>query len=209
MPIRFRCTYCNRLLGIATRKAGTQTTCPHCGYAITVPMPQDEANDSRTERINLDDVEEMLGRGATEVAVEPAAAPAVAAAPPAPPVSPPPPVEKRPEPPKVAPPVPAADQMPAAKPRPAPPPIPKANKPIDPNNPPLFEGDVDEILGTTAAPEESERARKPATSGMDAMSLDDGPRHIVISAQKATLLMVVVVVLLAVAFAAGYFIAPK
>ena len=206
MPIRFRCTYCNRLLGIATRKAGTQTTCPHCGYALTVPMPADD--DSRTERINLDDVEELLGRGATEVAVEPAAAPGVAATAAPPAHSAKPPVEKRPEPPKSAPKAapPVAVSAPAAKPRPLPPPLPK---PTDPDNPPLFEGDVDEILGVTAAPEEPTRAKPHATSGLDAMSLDDGPRHIVISAQKATLLMVAVVVLLALAFAAGYFLAPK
>ena len=37
MPIRFRCSRCNRLLGIARRKAGTETTCPHCGATIMVP----------------------------------------------------------------------------------------------------------------------------------------------------------------------------
>ncbi len=30
MPIRFRCPHCNRLLGIATRKAGTDIPCPQC-----------------------------------------------------------------------------------------------------------------------------------------------------------------------------------
>ena len=73
----------------------------------------------------------------------------------------------------------------------------------------LFEGDVDEILGATAAPDGPDRTKPPTTSGMDALSLDDAPRHIVISAQKATLLMAVVVVLLALAFAAGYFLSPK
>src|SRR5262245_37585654 len=91
MPIRFRCSYCNRLLGIATRKAGTETTCPHCGYTITVPVPQEA--EVRTERINLDDVEEMLGNGTTE-AVQPSA---VAAAPAAAPPSPPPVEKPRPE----------------------------------------------------------------------------------------------------------------
>src|SRR5689334_2332815 len=41
MPIRFRCPHCSRLLGIARRKAGTETTCPRCGEVITGP-PQDE-----------------------------------------------------------------------------------------------------------------------------------------------------------------------
>src|SRR5207248_3110386 len=37
MPIRFRCPRCSRLLGIARRKAGSQTACPQCGETITVP----------------------------------------------------------------------------------------------------------------------------------------------------------------------------
>jgi ribosomal protein S27E len=39
MPIQFRCAYCNQLLGIARRKAGTSVTCPTCGKPITVPTP--------------------------------------------------------------------------------------------------------------------------------------------------------------------------
>jgi phage FluMu protein Com len=191
MPIRFRCSYCNRLLGIATRKAGMETTCPHCGYAITVPVPQDD--DGRTERINLDDVEAMLGQGATEV-VQPGAV----AAPPAPPPAEAPkpaPVYPKPAPP---PPVPKARTAPA--------PVPK---PVNPDDPPLFERDMDEILGKTAAPAEEEREKPRAVSGMDAMSLGEPARQIVISAQNATFLMIFVVVLLAIAFAAGYFLAPK
>ena len=69
MPIRFRCTYCNRRLGIATRKAGTDTTCPHCGYTITVP-DETEA-DNKTTRVNLDDVAELLENVATERIPEP------------------------------------------------------------------------------------------------------------------------------------------
>ena len=41
MPLRFRCGYCNRLLGIARRKAGSNTTCPHCGATIAVPTPEE------------------------------------------------------------------------------------------------------------------------------------------------------------------------
>ena len=33
MPIRFRCAYCNQLMGIARRKAGTVIRCPNCGDA--------------------------------------------------------------------------------------------------------------------------------------------------------------------------------
>ena len=31
MPIRFRCAYCNQLMGIAHRKAGSVVRCPTCG----------------------------------------------------------------------------------------------------------------------------------------------------------------------------------
>lgn len=179
MPIRFRCSYCNRLLGIATRKAGTETTCPHCGYTITVPVPQED--DGRTERISAD-VGAALGEGATEVIPPPVTAP---------------PDKPRFDPPK--PPKPRAAVAPSK-----PPPVPH-----DPNDPPLFERDMDEILGKTAAPAEPEREARPKVSGMDALSLDEPVRQIVLSAQKATFLMIAVVVLLLLAFVAGYMVAPK
>ena len=135
MPIRFRCTFCNRLLGIATRKAGTETTCPHCGYAIMVPVPAED--EAKTERVSVDDVDQLLGNHVTERIAEPATQ-----------VLPPP----RAEPPKPAPPK-GAVHKPRAKP-PAPP-VPEAPKaapkpPADPNNPPLFEGDFDDLFGDTA-----------------------------------------------------------
>ena len=37
MPIRFRCAYCNQLMGIASRKAGTVVKCPKCAGEIIVP----------------------------------------------------------------------------------------------------------------------------------------------------------------------------
>jgi hypothetical protein len=37
MPIRFRCPYCNQLLGIARRKAGAQVECPTCHAQVQVP----------------------------------------------------------------------------------------------------------------------------------------------------------------------------
>jgi DNA-directed RNA polymerase subunit RPC12/RpoP len=37
MPIKFRCAYCNQLMGIARRKAGTVVTCPACKGQIIVP----------------------------------------------------------------------------------------------------------------------------------------------------------------------------
>jgi phage FluMu protein Com len=216
MPIRFRCTYCNRLLGIATRKAGTQTRCPHCGYEITVPTPQED--DSKTQRVNLDDVEQMLGQSGTATATESAVS-----ARPAPPISPPPPpppaLKPKPEPldlpgDEVEP---AAVEPPRAEPHaaPKPPPVPKTpTTPVNPANPaerPLFEGDVDEILGVPAKVEEDDRPRRRAASGTDASALNlaETPRQIVLSAGTATLLMVLVVVLIGIAFAAGYFLAPR
>lgn len=42
MPIRFRCAYCNQLLGIARRKAGTVIRCPKCQGNVIVPAPEPE-----------------------------------------------------------------------------------------------------------------------------------------------------------------------
>jgi hypothetical protein len=42
MPIRFRCAYCNQLLGIARRKAGTVVRCPTCAGQVVVPNPEGE-----------------------------------------------------------------------------------------------------------------------------------------------------------------------
>jgi hypothetical protein len=41
MPIKFRCKYCNQLMGIARRKAGTNVNCPTCNGVLSVPY-QDE-----------------------------------------------------------------------------------------------------------------------------------------------------------------------
>jgi DNA-directed RNA polymerase subunit RPC12/RpoP len=40
MPIRFRCAYCNQLMGISLRKAGTVVRCPKCAGEIIVPSPE-------------------------------------------------------------------------------------------------------------------------------------------------------------------------
>jgi DNA-directed RNA polymerase subunit RPC12/RpoP len=42
MPIRFRCVYCDKLLGIGRRKAGAIVNCPHCGEKLIVPTPEPE-----------------------------------------------------------------------------------------------------------------------------------------------------------------------
>jgi hypothetical protein len=43
MPIKFRCAYCNQLMGIARRKAGTVVCCPTCSGQVVVPSPEAEA----------------------------------------------------------------------------------------------------------------------------------------------------------------------
>jgi hypothetical protein len=40
MPIRFRCAYCNQLLGIARRKANQVVRCPTCAGQVVVPQPE-------------------------------------------------------------------------------------------------------------------------------------------------------------------------
>lgn len=40
MPIKFLCDQCNSKLQVATRKAGTQQTCPRCRKQIVIPEPE-------------------------------------------------------------------------------------------------------------------------------------------------------------------------
>jgi hypothetical protein len=44
MPIRFRCAYCNQLMGISRRKAGTVVRCPTCAGQVVVPDPAQAAS---------------------------------------------------------------------------------------------------------------------------------------------------------------------
>jgi hypothetical protein len=46
MPIRFRCVYCNQLLGISRRKAGTIVRCTSCEGQLIVPDPNDPATEA-------------------------------------------------------------------------------------------------------------------------------------------------------------------
>jgi hypothetical protein len=39
MAIRFRCAYCNQLMAIGTRKAGSVVNCTRCHNALVVPNP--------------------------------------------------------------------------------------------------------------------------------------------------------------------------
>ena len=181
MPIRFRCNSCNRLLGIARRKAGSETKCPHCGASITVPLP----NDLDDDRTHLDDIDELINPAAN--APGPVPAPVVAA--------------------------------PAAVARPAPPPMPRTSPkstnaepmPLTDEERPLFERDVDAVLGTTSKPGAADlaKARPVATSGLDSRSFGSDRGQVVLTSQKATALVVVVVVLLALAFGAGFLIASR
>jgi phage FluMu protein Com len=190
MPIRFRCHRCNKLLGIARRKAGAETTCPHCGATTTVPS-DDPTPGGGSEQSNLDDIDELLN---------PFGAP--------PPPSPPPPA--RPTPP---PPAPVARAAPP--PRPAPPPAPEPlalEEDLPEGERPLFERDLDAVLGVVHKPLGREEVNPPPrpTSGMDAMSVEEERGQIVLSSQKATALAIVVVLLIALAFAAGFMMAsPK
>jgi phage FluMu protein Com len=52
MPIRFRCKYCEQLLGIAHRKIGTEVRCPECHKMVLVPAE------------DAPDVEEATRKGA-------------------------------------------------------------------------------------------------------------------------------------------------
>ncbi len=173
MPIRFRCPHCERLLGIARRKSGSQIRCPQCGEGISVPH-EDDGSD-RTLR-GLDDLlgppPEANGTPAPLPAPEPSR-PAVATEP-----------------------FPRSGSRPSApKRRPA-------------GDDPLFEmGSVDALLGIVRHDEALE-LEEPLTvkpvSGMDAMSLDEGSGKIVLTSQKATMLVIAAAVLMLLAFAAGF-----
>ncbi|MBN9523321.1 hypothetical protein J0H58_33215 [bacterium] len=192
MPIRFRCPHCNRLLGIATRKAGTEIACPQCGVSVSVPRPV--GSDAPAAR-ELDEIDALLGHsaGSNGVFVAEVAPPAVPAPPPRPHADP------------VRPPA-------VVAPKPAPP-APAKKKSGDS----LFENDdVDALLGLPSplpppAEDTAPRARpkggpKPVT-GMDVQSLDGGDGTWVMSPQKVSLLVVGVALLLLVAFGGGFLVA--
>jgi hypothetical protein len=39
VPIRFYCPFCERLLGISSRRVGEVVECPSCGGKVGVPSP--------------------------------------------------------------------------------------------------------------------------------------------------------------------------
>ena len=181
MPIRFRCPHCNRLLGIATRKAGTDIPCPQCAGLVTVPRP---AGDGPVPK-ELDEIDELLGltgpEPSTPVAAPPRPQVKVAPPPPKPAPAPPPKKQKKP-----------GDSL-------------FETGDVDqllglPSDLPPPEEDI--------APAARTGGPKPVT-GMDVQSLDGGDGTWVISPRKAALIVVGVALLLLAAFGGGFLIASK
>jgi phage FluMu protein Com len=194
MPIRFRCSQCDRLLGIARRKSGTQIRCPQCGEITTVPS--EDALDAGGADRTLQGLDDLLGpapsnNGSLLAPPESALVTIAASAVP----RPKPVVEYAP----------VVEYFPPQPAAPKPAPKPKRAAPKQEDS--LFEQDVDELLGL-ARPEETinlgEEPKVKPVNGMDAMSLDDGPGTITLSSQKATLIVVAAVILMLIAFVTGF-----
>src|SRR4051812_47852861 len=49
MPIRFRCAYCNQLMGISRRKSGSIVRCPKCSGQVVVPNPDEDAPEDEAD----------------------------------------------------------------------------------------------------------------------------------------------------------------
>lgn len=60
MPIHFRCPDCKKRLGIAKRKAGTITICPHCSEFVTVPMESDGSQAATDGAVDLAEIDDLL-----------------------------------------------------------------------------------------------------------------------------------------------------
>jgi hypothetical protein len=72
MPIRFRCAYCNQLLGISRRKAGTVVRCPTCAGQVIVPAedaatPQSNHGSADPLVFERNDFSELLNTEGAEV----------------------------------------------------------------------------------------------------------------------------------------------
>jgi hypothetical protein len=82
MPIRFRCVYCDQLLGIARRKSGTVVKCPNCAGQLIVPSPEPNDDDAGPDAptASTEDVGGSRRPAATATAAEKTApAPAIEA----------------------------------------------------------------------------------------------------------------------------------
>jgi hypothetical protein len=93
MPIRFRCAYCNQLLGIARRKAGQVVRCPTCAGQVIVPTPEEDEAEPEPEGAETAaaSVEEPLFERSDfdELLSEKAPVPSIASPPAPPPPRPP------------------------------------------------------------------------------------------------------------------------
>jgi hypothetical protein len=187
MPLRFRCGYCSRLLGIARRKAGSNTTCPHCGATIAVPMPEEYEEGPESPQ-DLADIDRLLK--AERAVAAPAPAPA-------------------------RPPVPSAagtttptPTTTPATPRPgvARPPVAVEPLPLTAEEPPLLHRDIDSVLGAKPATPPPTPA---ASTAPEPLSLEPDARTYVLNSRQMTALVVGVVGLVALAFAAGYMIGAR
>ncbi|GIW82524.1 MAG: hypothetical protein KatS3mg105_4331 [Gemmatales bacterium] len=176
MPIRFRCAYCNQLMGIARRKAGTVVRCPNCSGQVVVPtldqvepppLPTAAANDAEA----LAAVQHALpGKGEMPKQV------------PLPPPPPPPPVPTATSAPKLFERSDFDEQFQSLA----------GSKQAAPVVPPSF----------PAVPPAERRAPLPMPSEPADLP-NAAPDGIVISSRMATLLAVVFVICLALAFTAG------
>lgn len=83
MPVRFRCAYCNQLLGISRRKIGTIVSCPTCQGKVVVPSidsePAEQPAAVQQPVFERSDFEELFGQAAA--GTQPAAVEASPAAP--------------------------------------------------------------------------------------------------------------------------------
>jgi DNA-directed RNA polymerase subunit RPC12/RpoP len=76
MPIRFRCAYCQQLMGIARRKAGAVVRCPRCAGEVIVPPTHEIPDANGAGQPN--DHPESEESGDELAAIEPAARDAAA-----------------------------------------------------------------------------------------------------------------------------------
>jgi len=68
MPIQYRCSGCDQLLSISTRKAGLEVPCPMCGHVSIVPVPDTDSStesNSRTES-NQAETLDLAGDGSDQ-----------------------------------------------------------------------------------------------------------------------------------------------
>jgi len=122
MPVRFRCHYCNQLLGISRRKIGMDVSCPTCHNKLTVPPTDSPDVDQPAEK------KAPLFEGSELDALLKQAAPP-------------------PEPAKAVPLAP----LPWAVPSPAPPPAAPGNFHVEPLRPPVVGPPAGVMLSPTAA----------------------------------------------------------